>query len=448
MPRVTAGAGVRALAARVVDTVVGEGATLEAALSRVLAAGDGPALDPRDRASVQALAFGAVRWHHRHQCLFRLLLDRPVRPRDRILEAVLSVGLFELSDPGRPDYPAVSAAVAAARLLGHERAAGLVNATLRRFQREARALDERLAGDEVARFAHPAWLIRRIRHDWPLAAAEILAANQRHPPLWLRVNTRRTGLMDYAARLAADLGLTATALPLAPQALRLAEPVAAERLPGFQDGLVSIQDAAAQLAAPLLQPAPGMRVLDACAAPGGKTTHLLELCDGNLELTALDISGQRLEQLGANLARLGQQATLVAGDATDPASWWDGRPFDRILVDAPCSATGVIRRHPDIKFLRRESDLGGLVRRQQALLSSLWPLLRPGGRLLYCTCSMLAVENEDVVRAFAARQPGLRRLPLPTGWQGPDPVAPALQLLPGAADTDGFYYALMEALSD
>lgn len=445
-----AGARSRALAARAVDSVIQRGMTLELALEKSLTGAGEPALEPRDRASIQALAFGAIRWHHRHQALLALLLDRPLRPRDLILEAVLSVGLFELADPERPDYPAVSAAVAATRLLGQERAAGLVNAALRRFQREATALGEKITTDEVARYSHPAWLIRRISHDWPGSAPEILAANQRHPPLWIRVDTRRIALADYATRLATELGTASAELAIAPQALRVLEPAAASRLPGFGEGLVSIQDAAAQLAAPLLGASAGMRVLDACAAPGGKTTHLLELADGELDLTALDISAGRLEQVAGNLARLGQRATLLAGDACRPSDWWDGRPFDRILVDAPCSATGVIRRHPDIKCLRREADLPALASRQMALLTSLWPLLRPGGRLLYSTCSILADENENLVAAFAAQHRGLRRLPtgLPSLLPGmaADTVAPALQLVPGSSDTDGFYYALMASV--
>lgn len=445
-----AGARSRALAARAVDGVIQRGMTLESALEGAMTGAGEPALEPRDRASIQALAFGAIRWHHRHQALLALLLDRPLRPRDQILEAVLSVGLFELADPERPDYPAVSAAVAASRLLGHERAAGLVNATLRRFQREAPALGERISADEAARYSHPAWLIRRFHQDWPGSAPEILAANQRHPPLWIRVNTRRIALAGYATRLATELGTASSELAIAPQALRVLEPAAASRLPGFGEGLVSIQDAAAQLAAPLLGASAGMRVLDACAAPGGKTTHLLELANGDLDLTALDISAGRLEQVAGNLARLGLRATLLVGDACRPADWWDGRPFDRILVDAPCSATGVIRRHPDIKCLRRESDLPALASRQLALLTNLWPLLRPGGRLLYSTCSLLADENENLVAAFATQRQEVRRLPtcLPSAvpGMGADSVAPALQLVPGPADTDGFYYALMESL--
>jgi 16S rRNA (cytosine967-C5)-methyltransferase len=214
--------------------------------------------------------------------------------------------------------------------------------------------------------------------------------------------------------------------------------VAVQRLPGFADGLVTVQDAASQLAAPLLAPEPGMRVLDACAAPGGKTTHLLELAGGRLDLTAVDVARERLALVESNLRRLGLEASLRVGDATDPAAWWDGKPFDRILVDAPCTATGVIRRHPDIKLLRRAEDVAGFVQRQRLLLQRLWPLLAPGGRLLYSTCSLLPAENQAVVADFLAA--GTARLE-------PGTPAPGLQLLPGDRDTDGFYYALMGSVT-
>jgi 16S rRNA (cytosine967-C5)-methyltransferase len=436
----SAGALTRALAARAVAGVLADGQTLDAALDAVLAGGADSGLDARDlpdrdRAQVQALAFGAVRNHDRHQALLKVLLDRPLKGDDRLLEALLSVGLFQLADPGQPDYAAVSATVAAARRLHQERAAGLVNATLRRYQREGEKLTADLrAADPGAWHSHPPWLVRQLQADWPEQWADIAAANQQHPPFWLRVNRTRASVDDYAARVAAELGIGASVLPDVPDALKLAESVPVQRLPGFAEGLVSVQDAASQLAAPLLAATPGMRVLDACAAPGGKATHLLECAGGDLALTALDISASRLAQVESNLKRLGQQATLLVGDALSPDSWWDGQPFDRILVDAPCTATGVIRRHPDIKLLRRAADLPGFVSRQRLLLERLWPLLRPGGTLLYSTCSLLRAENDELVTGFLATG-GARLLPATP--------APGLQLLPGDRDTDGFYYALM-----
>lgn len=430
----TPGALTRALAARSVAAVLARGQRLDAALDATLAGA--PELADRDQAQVRALAFGAVRHHHRHQALLKLLLDRPLKGDDRLLEALLSVGLFQVADPAQPDHAAVSATVAAARVLGADRAAGLVNATLRRYQREAPALLESLRSDPAAWYSHPAWLIGQWQRDWPADWEAIAAANQRHPPLWLRVNRLRTGVAAWAARLEAELQLKATTLADAPDALRLDSPVGVDRLPGFAAGLVSVQDAASQRAALLLGPEPGMRVLDACAAPGGKTTHLLEVAGGDLDLVALDADAGRLDRVRANLRRLGLAATCLAGDATRPGDWWDGRPFDRILVDAPCSATGVIRRHPDIKLLRRPEDVAGLARRQGELLDRLRPLLAPGGRLLYSTCSLLRAENAAVATAFAGRA-GLR-------WDPATP-APGLELSPGERDTDGFYYALMAA---
>jgi 16S rRNA (cytosine967-C5)-methyltransferase len=432
----SAGALTRALAARAVGRVLDRGQTLDAALDAVLAgaAADAGPLADRDRAQVRSLAFGAVRSHHRHQALLRLLLDRPLKGDGRVLEALLSVGLFQLADPDQPDHAAVSATVAATRLLGQERASGLVNATLRRYQREATVLLDRLRAEPAAWYSQPAWLLDRLRADWPDHWEQIATASQQRPPFWLRVNRTRASVSGYAARLRAELGVSAAPLDGFPDALRLDSAVPVQRLPGFAEGLVTVQDAASQLAARLLAPEPGMRVLDACAAPGGKTTHLLEVAGGPLDLVALDISSERLALVGSNLRRLGFAATLLAGDATEPAAWWDGRPFDRILVDAPCTATGVIRRHPDIKLLRRAGDVAGFVSRQRLLLDRLWPLLAPGGRLLYSTCSLLRAENQALAGGFLAS--GLARLE-------PATPAPGLQLLPGDRDTDGFYYALM-----
>jgi 16S rRNA (cytosine967-C5)-methyltransferase len=318
-----------------------------------------------------------------------------------------------------------------------------VNGVLRRCQRESGVLDHALASQDTARYSHPDWMVARLRQDWPGHWRGILEANQRHPPFWLRVNTGRSSVAAWQQRLQEELGITGRELPGIPGALKLDAPVPVERLPGFGDGLVSVQDGAAQLAAPLLDATDGMRVLDACAAPGGKTGHLLERA--GVDLTALDLSGPRLERVRSNLARLRLAAHLLVADATEPGTWWDGRPFDRILVDAPCSASGVIRRHPDIKLLRRPDDLPELARRQRLMLERLWPLLRPGGRLLYSTCSVFREENAGVVASFLAGSPGARLAAVPPGLSGLTlDGAPGLQILPGPADTDGFYYALME----
>jgi 16S rRNA (cytosine967-C5)-methyltransferase len=434
------GAATRGLAARAVERVIGAGRTLDDALASL----DLERLGGSDRAQVKAFAFGALRWHHRHLQLLCQLLNRPLPGREKLLEALLSVGLFQLLDDRQPDYAAVSATVAAARWLGKPKAASLVNATLRRLQRERGALLAQALATDEGRFSHPAWLVHRLRRDWPDAWETVLEAAQRQPPLWLRVNITKGSAADYRARLE-QAGVAWQAGDL-PEAVRLSQPVPVAGIPGFAAGEVSVQDLASQLAAPLLAPEAGMRVLDACAAPGGKATHLLEQSAARLDLTALDIDAARLARVRENLDRLGLAAKTVTGDAQRPDAWWDGRPFDRILVDAPCSGTGVIRRHPDIKSLRRESDIAALAARQLALLEALWPLLQPGGRLLYVTCSILKQENSDVIGSFLAgrhdaslAQPGPALVP---DWARPQPGG-GWQALPGPADTDGLYYALM-----
>lgn len=436
------GAAARGIAAEAVAQVLAAGLTLEDALG---GAARNHGLPP-EQAQAMALAFGALRWHYRHRLILGELIERPLPGKDRLIEALLSVGLFQLTAERQPPYAVVSATVDAARWLGRPRFAALVNAALRRFQREREPLLARaMAGDE-GRYSHPPWLIARLRGDWPEDWATLLDAAQAAPPLWLRVNRLRTDIDAYQARLRMETGQEATRLDGFDDALRLAKPLPVERIPGFAAGQVSVQDAASQLAARLLGAEPGMRVLDACAAPGGKATHILERAGGDLDFVALDIAADRQQRVRENLDRLGLKARLVTGDASQPAQWWDGRPFDRILVDAPCSGTGVVRRHPDIKFLRRAGDIEPLAARQLQILQSVWPLLRPGGQLLYATCSVLRAENGAVVAAFLATQPGARFADgamdgLPAwarrGGEGGG------QLLPGPADTDGLYYALM-----
>lgn len=435
-----AGALTRAQAARAVAAVIGAGRTLDEALQDAVAtvAGDS------DRAQVRALAYGALRGHHRHRLLLGQLLARPLPRKAALTEALLSVGCYQLLDEEQPDYAAVAATVEAARVLGLWRLTGLVNATLRRLQRERAGLLAAVDATPEGQYSHPAWLVARLRADRPAAWRAVLAANQEPPPLWLRVNRLRTSREAWCARLTAA-GIAHDLSADCPQAVRLALPRPVTAIPGFDAGEVTVQDLAAQLAGHLLDLRPGLRVLDACAAPGGKATHLLELADGTLDLLALDLDAARLQRLAANLERLGLRAATRAADAAQPATWWDGVPFDRILLDAPCSGTGVIRRHPDIKLLRRDRDIAALADRQFALLEALWPLLRPGGVLLYVTCSVLEAENEAVVRRFLAVRPEARLAespwPLPA-WAAPRPGGGALAL-PGAAGPDGFYYALM-----
>ena len=340
----------------------------------------------------------------------------------------------------------MSSAVDAARLLHHPRATGLTNALLRRFLREREALLARALQDAAVASAHPAWLLQAIRESWPEHWRQIIAANNEHPPMSLRVDLSRIARDSYQAQLAAS-GLNARALSWLSTALVLDKPVAVTELPGFASGLVSVQDAGAQLACALLAVRPGERVLDACAAPGGKTGALLEAVDGDIALTAVDIDASRVQRIADNLQRLRRKAQLVTADLRDDLRWWPGEGFDRILVDAPCSATGVIRRHPDIKLLRRADDVAALAVTQHRILAQCLQLLKPGGRLLYSTCSVLPAENERIVEAVLAAAPRARALPLPDGVTLPPDClerSTGMQLLPGnAALTDGFYYACL-----
>ncbi|MDG4597985.1 MAG: 16S rRNA (cytosine(967)-C(5))-methyltransferase RsmB [Candidatus Contendobacter sp.] len=425
---------VRAIAVQVLARVLGEGRSLAEALP--------PALErvtPRDRGLLRELCHGVCRWQPEVQFLLDRVLDRPLNPRESTVRALLLTGLYQLQHSRIPDHAAVAETVAAARQLRKPWAASLTNAVLRSFLRRRAELLARVETDAVARTAHPRWLLEWLQRDWLDDWPAIVAANNTRPPFTLRVNRLQVGRDEYRARLAAA-DKSAEPTVAAAFALTLAESVEPATLPGFAEGWASVQDAAAQLAAPVLDAHPGMRVLDACAAPGGKTAHLLE-CVPDLELTALDRDVERLKRVRENLARLRLAARLVAGDARHPADWWDGVPYDRILLDAPCSATGVIRRHPDIKLLRRHTDIAALADQQQALLTGLWPLLRPGGRLLYATCSVLRQENEQVVAAFLAARPEVREHRIMADWGRA--LARGRQILPGEAGMDGFYYAVL-----
>lgn len=425
----------RTAAARVLAQVLAQGRSLAAALPPALAAIPGD----RDRALVQALAYGVLRWHPRLEALLQALLKHPLRPKETEVRALLLVGLYQILYMEMPPHAAVSSAVSAARGLGRPWSAGLINGVLRNLLRDAPRWLAKADRDLAARLAHPAWLLERLQAAWPEHWQAVAAANNRQPPMSLRVNPRHLSRNDYRERLR-QAGLEARPTAHAPQGLVLARAVDVAQLPGFTEGWVSVQDEAAQLAAPLLAVEPGQRVLDACAAPGGKTAHLLELTD-DIELLALDADGQRLQRVREGLDRLGLSATLRCADASRAEDWWDGRPFHRILLDAPCTATGVIRRHPDIKVLRRAEDLPAMAQRQTALLESLWPLLAEGGKLLYATCSILPPENQDLIDAFLMRHRDARLHHIPGQW-GQDTGA-GRQILPGEDDMDGFFYALL-----
>jgi len=433
------GARLRAKAAEVVDAVSHAGRSLD----RALASAEKDVADD-DRGLLRLLCFGALRHHWRLQASIDALLSRPLRARDSVVNALLAVGLYQLSDTRIPDHAAVSQTVDAVRFLRRPKLAPLVNAVLRRALRD-RILETEPSNEE-ARLDHPRWLIEAIRSDWPADAAAILAANNDRAPMWLRVNPAHGAAVDYLDRLAA-IGIGGQLLDAAPQAVRLDEPLAVESLPGFAAGHVSVQDAAAQLAAPWLMQGLSGRVLDACAAPGGKSGHLLEIGGNRIDLTAIDIDATRLAGVAANLERLELDATLDRGDASKPEQWWNGEPFDGILLDAPCSASGVIRRHPDIKLLRRPDDVATLAVTQRAILDALWPLLAPGGRLLYVTCSIFSAENDAIIARFlednddAWENAVLQNNNIRDLMRG---KARGFQVLPGVQGLDGFYFACLE----
>src|SRR5690606_19825118 len=363
----------------------------------------------------------------------------PLRKREPRVHALLMVGLYQLLYMRVPPHAAVAETVEAARLMKKPWAVGLANAVLRRMQREREDLIAQADAHPVGRSAHPDWLLAALQKDWADDWEAIVAANNARPPMTLRVNRRRVSRDDYLAALR-EAGVEAEPHLRAQDGIRLVAPLDVTALPGFGEGQVSVQDAAAQLAADVLDPGPGDRILDACAAPGGKTAHLLERASPGRRV-AVDGEAARLDRVAENLARLDLSASLLHGDAAKPDGWWDGEPFDRILVDAPCSATGVIRRHPDIKLLRRHKDIDALAGLQARILDALWPLLAPGGRLVYATCSVLAVENSAQVAAFVRRHPEALPLPLAVDWGR---VAGfGRQVLPGEDDMDGFFYAAL-----
>lgn len=417
------------------------GQSLNAALARCPAAA---------RPGTQALSFHALRWLGAAQALRALLAPKAPPPKvDALLLTALAL-LWPQAEAPYAEHTLVDQAVDAARRRAKPSAA-FVNAVLRRFLREREALVDAALRDPLARFNHPAWWIDRLKADWPGDWQAILAADNQHPPMTLRVNARRGDAAGYVARLA-EHGLAAEAIGA--QAVRLAQPCPVTRLPGFAQGDVSVQDAAAQRAAPLLIGAgaarlkPGARVLDACAAPGGKTAHLLELAD--LDVLALDADPARLARVDETLARLGLAARAVAADAGAPATWWGGQAFDAILLDAPCSAAGIVRRHPDVRWLRRGSDIPALAATQARLLDALWPLLAPGGRLLYCTCSVFKAEGQDQIDAFLQRQPGAALAASPASPGHLLPLPDNASERPGhdiAAAADGFFYALIEKIA-
>ncbi len=426
---------VRALAAESLAEVAIKGASLREVLTR-----SAPRLaDPRDRAMLSALLHEGARWWLRYDAALKLLLEQPLKRRQPAVHALLVIGLVQIEILKLPAYAAVGATVEATRALKRPRLASLVNAVLRRWLRERDELAARLDDDPVTHHSLPGWLVRAIRHDWPDEAENVLAANNIEPPLTVRVNRQRDTREALAAAFA-NAGYGSEPHDWLPDALMLERSTDITRLPGFNEGLFAVQDGAAQAAADLLDIQPDQRVLDACAAPGGKACHALERAA--IDLTALEASPRRARRINDNLKRLGLEATVITGDAAKPDDWWDGRHFDRILIDAPCSATGVIRRRADVRLHRRAADIKAMATTQKHMLQALWPLLAPGGRLLYVTCSLLRAENETVINDLLHRHENARAitLKLPTGHA----AGPGWQILPGEDELDGMYFAALQ----
>ena len=428
----------RAVAAQVTTRVLRERVTLDAALEDALAQAPRTMVSP-----ARSLSFGAVRGFYRHEAILRRVLTQPGKSLEPLVRAILSVALFELEDARTPDYAVVDAAVNTAKAAG--RSAGLINALLRRYLRERESLEADIARSPAARYAAPEWLAQRLREDWPECWTDILGACDAQAPMWLRVNARHGTAADYVATLR-QAGIEAVAEPRVPQAVLLSTPRDVVEVPGFADGVVSVQDLGAQCVAFPLKLEPGQRVLDACAAPGGKTALIAEREPRLERLVAVDLDGRRLKRVRDNLERGGLEAELVHGDAASPEGWWDGVPFDRILLDAPCSALGVIRRHPDIRLRRSPQELARMPALQTRLLDAAFGMLARGGRLVYATCTLTRRENGGVIRGFLERTADAAAVPVEDweGWPGlgqSDEIG--RQILPGEASADGFYYAAL-----
>jgi 16S rRNA (cytosine967-C5)-methyltransferase len=413
------------LRAAEVISAVSEGRTLDAALATCWQKHQ-PL--PPQRGAIQDMAYGTLRAYGRGDFMLRRLLRSPLtEPR---LHALLLAAIYRIDTRSEDRHTTVDQAVNAAATLAHGKFRALANAVLRNAIRQRHELRTALDDNDIARWQHPQWWLDAVRSAYPDSWQTILEAANQHPPMTLRVNRRHGDAATYVSRLAAA-GIAARALD--DTAVILDKPQPVDALPGFDQGHASVQDWGAQRAAQLLNAGPGMRVLDACAAPGGKTAHLLELAD--LDLTAVELDPRRAARIDDNLRRLGRKATLKIADCTDLEAWWDGRPFDRILADVPCSASGVVRRHPDIKWLRRAADIGAFATSQQRILDALWRTLAPGGKILYCTCSIFPQENGAQVAAFIGRHDDAVRVDIDG--------QPELQLIPDP-EQDGFYYALLQ----
>ena len=422
----------RLIAAKVLTSVIRDGQSLTAALNNTL----GVVESDKDRAFIQALCYGVCRNFHRLDYILSQMLDKPLKDLD--VKALALIGLYQLKFMRVKSHAAVSETVLAARKKPWAKA--LINALLRSYLRGQEGFEQKADDVKSALLSHPDWLIQKIEQDWPMQAQQIFQQNNEQPPMALRVNLANISQDQYLQKLR-DQGIEAEAVSFCRSAILLNKPAVVDILPGFSEGWVSVQDTAAQLAAELLDVQIGHRVLDVCAAPGGKAAHILELQPKVRELVAVDIDKLRLQRVNDNFQRLKLSAKLIEGDASKPEDWWDGQLFDRILLDVPCSALGVIRRHPDIKLLRRAEDINTLQVLQKRIMTAVWSLLAPGGIMLYATCSILKQENEQQIEAFLATNTNAIEVPINADWGLVRRYG--RQILTGESAMDGFYYALI-----
>ncbi|PSW60038.1 16S rRNA (cytosine(967)-C(5))-methyltransferase [Photobacterium kishitanii] len=420
---------VRAAAAKVIYQVVDQGQSLSAALP--LAQQD---IRERDHALLQEICYGVLRWLPRLESITQALMEKPLTGKQRVFHHLILVGLYQLGYMRIPAHAAVAETVDATKTLKKPQLRGLINAILRSYQRQKETLDEQAISHDAGKYGHPSWLLKLLKASYPDQYAAICEANNTKAPMWLRVNSHHHDRDTYRALLDAE-DIATELHPQAADALRLISPCDVTKLPGFSDGWVSVQDAAAQLAVDYLQPQAGELILDCCAAPGGKTVHIMERVP-SAQVVAIDCDENRLKRVYENLERLHLSAQVLCADARYPDQWWHGEKFDRILLDAPCSATGVIRRHPDIKWLRRGEDIAALALLQAEIFDAMWLQLKPGGTLVYATCSITPQENCDQVKAFLSRTADATLI-------DSDPASPGRQILPGEDAMDGFYYAVL-----
>ncbi|MDG6774486.1 16S rRNA (cytosine(967)-C(5))-methyltransferase RsmB [Thiomicrorhabdus sp. ZW0627] len=429
----------RFVALKICLTVIVDGRSL----SQTLPEGLAQFSDRRERNFTQNLVLGTLRWQERLEAIRTHLLKKPMKAKDEDVNQLILLGLYQILYMDTPEHAAVSETVSVTKSLKKPWAKALVNGVLRNFLREKQAICDEVDLKPAYKYSHPQWLVKTLRKAYPDHWQTILDANNQQAPLTLRVNTHYQSRQHFMETLE-EAGIEALEHPRAPQGVLLQQSTDITQLPSYDEGGFSVQDAAAQQAANLLQPKPNEHILDACAAPGGKTTHLLELSENQARVFALEKEAERLDRLGENLHRLNLEAEYAAGDASVPDDWWNGELFDKILLDAPCSATGIIRRHPDIKWHRTEEDIEQLVTTQNAILKALWPLLKPGGRLLYATCSILPQENTLQMQHFIDQESSAKVVPIEADWGISFSDTPGRQILPGEHGMDGFFYCLLE----